>query len=171
MSRKFSTMRGPLALTWYGPAISTRYPGSSSSSNLGIPPAPLPRLTHMTSYAADDGAERQSRASMHAQVAPREELPAGTPHDDVLAEHPGRNRSTIRKLCDKRYGVPILHEDRVVNHGHSSMLRSIKAARASRGPPSGTPRAPRLGPMTEPRAQSSFLRDARKSGRRRHSLK
>src|SRR5713101_1405597 len=36
-------------------------------------------------YAVDNAAERQSRASMHAQVAPREELVARTPHNEVFA--------------------------------------------------------------------------------------
>jgi hypothetical protein len=36
-------------------------------------------------HSVDDGAERQSGASMHAQVAPREELLARTPHNEVLA--------------------------------------------------------------------------------------
>src|SRR5260370_38876479 len=61
---------------------------------------------------------------MHAQVAPREELLAGTPHDEVLAEQPGCNRSTVCKVRDERYGVPIVHEDWIVNHHYSSSVRA-----------------------------------------------
>jgi hypothetical protein len=49
--------------------------------------------------AVDDAAERQSSASMDAQVSPREELAAGAPHDDVLAEHPSSDWATVGKLC------------------------------------------------------------------------
>jgi hypothetical protein len=74
--------------------------------------------------AIDDAAERQSSASVHAQVAPREELLAGAPHNEVLAEHPGRNRATVRKLCDKGYGMPILYEYGVIDHRDSSKKRA-----------------------------------------------
>jgi hypothetical protein len=57
---------------------------------------------------------------MHAQVAPREELVAGTPDNDVLAQHPGRDRAAVRQLCDKRHGVPIVHKDGVIDHRDSS---------------------------------------------------
>jgi hypothetical protein len=57
---------------------------------------------------------------MHAQVAPREELLAGTPHNEVLAEHPSGNRSTIFKVCDERYRMPIVYEDRVIDHRYLS---------------------------------------------------
>ncbi len=53
-------------------------------------------------------------------AAPREELPAGAPHDDVLAEHPSRNRSTVCKLCGTRYVVPIIYEDRVIDQRYSA---------------------------------------------------
>src|SRR5260370_3581287 len=52
-------------------------------------------------YAADDAAERQSGASMHTPVTPREELLAGTPHDEVLAEHPACNPATVCKAPDE----------------------------------------------------------------------
>ena len=64
---------------------------------------------------------------MHTQVAPREIFVAGTPDDDVLAQHPGRDWATGRKLRDNSYGVPILYEDRVIDHRHplerAGMLR------------------------------------------------
>jgi hypothetical protein len=66
--------------------------------------------------AVDDAAKRQSSASMHTQVPPGEELVAGTPHDDVLAEYPGRDWAAVRKLGDKRYGVPIIYQDGVIDH-------------------------------------------------------
>jgi hypothetical protein len=56
---------------------------------------------------------------MNAEVAPGEELAAGAPDDKVFAEHPGRDRATIDKLFDKRDGVPILYEDRVIDHRYS----------------------------------------------------
>jgi hypothetical protein len=61
---------------------------------------------------------------MHAQVAPREELLAGTPHDEVLAEQPGCNRSTVCKVRHESYGVPIVNEDWVINHRYSSSERA-----------------------------------------------
>jgi hypothetical protein len=70
--------------------------------------------------AVYDVAERQSSPSMHAEVAPREELAAGTPHDEVFAEHSGRNRATSRKLFNQSYGVPVLYQDRVIEHRNSS---------------------------------------------------
>jgi hypothetical protein len=70
--------------------------------------------------AVDDVAERQSSPSMHAQVAPREELTAGTPHNEVLTEDSGRDRATSRELFNKSYGVPVLYQDRVIEHRNSS---------------------------------------------------
>jgi shikimate kinase len=78
----------------------------------------------LEAHAIDDRAQREPGASMHAQVAPREELVAGTPHNEVLAEHAGRNRPTVFKLCDKRDGVPIIYEDRVIDHRDSSSGRA-----------------------------------------------
>src|SRR5713101_7985955 len=74
-------------------------------------------------HAVDDPTKGEPGASMHAQVTPREELFAGTPHHEVLAEHPGGNRSTVCQLRDKRYGVPIVYEDRVIDHRDSSSER------------------------------------------------
>jgi hypothetical protein len=70
--------------------------------------------------AVDNVAERQSSPSMHAQIAPREELAAGTPHNQVLAEHSGRDRATSRELFNKSYRVPVLYKDRVIEHRNSS---------------------------------------------------
>jgi hypothetical protein len=53
---------------------------------------------------------------MHAQVTPCEKLVAGAPHDQVLAEHPRRDWAAIRELRGKDYGMPILDEDRVIDH-------------------------------------------------------
>jgi hypothetical protein len=77
-------------------------------------------------HAVDHPAERKSGASVHAQVAPSEELISGTPYNEVLAEHPSRNRSTFCKVCDKRYGVPIVYEDWVIDHRYSSRERTLR---------------------------------------------
>jgi len=61
---------------------------------------------------------------MHAQVAPREELAAGTPDDNVFAKYPSRDWATVNKLCDKRYRVPILYEYGVIDHRQSSTDRA-----------------------------------------------
>jgi hypothetical protein len=75
---------------------------------------------------------------MHAQVAPREELLAGTPHNEVLAEHPSGNRSAVFKVCDERYGMPIVYEDWVIDHRYFSS----KGARCDDATPrASTPRA------------------------------
>jgi hypothetical protein len=56
---------------------------------------------------------------MNAEVAPREELAAGAPDNEVFAEYPGRDGATIGKLFDTRYGMPILDEDGVIDHRYS----------------------------------------------------
>jgi hypothetical protein len=83
---------------------------------------------------------------MHTQVAPGEELAAGTPDDYVFAEHPSRDRATVRKLCDQRHRVPILYQDRVIDHCNflerTGMLRWRLAYGNRRRPSQASPAAP-----------------------------
>jgi hypothetical protein len=57
---------------------------------------------------------------MYTQVTPCEVLTARAPHDQVLAEHSRRDWAAVRKLCGEDYGMPILYEDRVIDHRHSN---------------------------------------------------
>src|SRR5260370_16544854 len=66
-------------------------------------------------HPVDDATERQPGASMHAQVAPGEELLAGTPHNEVLAEHPGRNRSSPCHIPTNPYTVPTVYTSRAIH--------------------------------------------------------
>src|SRR6266436_4795411 len=43
---------------------------------------------------------------------------------EFLAEQPGCNRSTVCKVRDERYGVPIVYEDWIINHRYSSSERA-----------------------------------------------
>jgi len=58
----------------------------------------------------DETSERQAGASVHAQIAPCEELVTGTPDDDNFSEHAGSDRSTIRELVNAGYGMPIIDQ-------------------------------------------------------------
>ena len=53
---------------------------------------------------------------MHAQVAPRVELVTRTPHHEVLGEQSGWQRSAAGEVFDACYRVPVVDEDRVVDH-------------------------------------------------------
>ena len=66
--------------------------------------------------AIDDPAQREARAAMHAQVAPRVELVTRAPHDQVLAEQSRGERSTAGEVFDAGYRMPVVDEDRVVEH-------------------------------------------------------
>src|SRR5438874_12528074 len=66
--------------------------------------------------AVDDASERQTRSAMHAEVAPGMKLLPRAPDDEVSAEGPTRQRSAVREVLDARYGMPVLDQDRVVEH-------------------------------------------------------
>jgi len=70
--------------------------------------------------AIDDPAQRKARAAMHAQVAPGIELVTRAPHHQVLAEQSCGKRSTAGEVFDAGYRMPIVDEDRVVDHRPSS---------------------------------------------------
>src|SRR6267378_760690 len=79
--------------------------------------------------AVDDASERQPSAAMYTEVTPCDEFTTRSPNHQVLAEHPGRDWATIRKLLDQRYWVPVLNQDRVIDHHYvlSSKVRSEAA--------------------------------------------
>jgi hypothetical protein len=66
--------------------------------------------------AIDHSAQRKTRAAMHAQIAPRVELVTRAPHDEVLAEQSRWLRSAAGEVFDARYRVPVIDEDRIVEH-------------------------------------------------------
>jgi hypothetical protein len=68
----------------------------------------------LESGAVDDPPQRQTRASMQAQVAPREELVAGPPDDEVLSQQTNRERAATRELLHSSDGVPIVDEHGVI---------------------------------------------------------
>src|SRR5437868_4120154 len=53
---------------------------------------------------------------MHAEVAPCEVLVARPPEDQVLAEQPGRDRAAAREVLDPGDRVPVLDQNRVIDH-------------------------------------------------------
>src|SRR5579859_4967181 len=70
----------------------------------------------LEAVAVDDAAERQARAAMHAQVAPRTELVPGAPDHDVLTQQPGRDRAASFEVYDPGHRVPVVDEDGVIEH-------------------------------------------------------
>jgi hypothetical protein len=66
--------------------------------------------------AVDDASERQTCSAMHAEVAPGVKVLARAPHDQVFAENPSRQRSAFGEVLDARYWVPVIDQDRVVDH-------------------------------------------------------
>jgi len=57
---------------------------------------------------------------MDAEVAPREKLVSRAPEHEVLTEEARRDRSTGGKVLQASDRMPVLDEDRVVDHARPS---------------------------------------------------
>src|SRR5438105_11044776 len=72
--------------------------------------------------AVDHLPEEQPCTSVHTQVPPGEVLRARTPQDDVLAQETRTTRPTRSELDNARHRVPVIDEDRIVDHGSGQTL-------------------------------------------------
>src|SRR5207245_2088859 len=64
----------------------------------------------------DDAAQREPGAAGDAQVAPRVIVAARAPEHDVLAQQPCGRRAATGEVFDPRDRMPVLDEDRVIDH-------------------------------------------------------
>ena len=76
--------------------------------------------------SVDDPAKGEACAAMHAQVAPGDEIVPGAPDHDVFAEKPSRDRAASGQVFDPRDRVPVVDQDRVIQHPRQGVVSSRK---------------------------------------------
>jgi hypothetical protein len=88
-------------------------------------------------------AQGEPGAAVNAEIAPGENLLAGTPQHQVLAEQAGGENGRCLQLAGVGYRMPVVDQNRIINHASSCAAGAVEYQPVSLDYPMSSPRGAR----------------------------